>query len=118
MLIYVAGPYSANTDADRLANVQHAMAAGRIILEKGRWPFIPHLNHYYDEWHAQHHNARLDAETYMQWDFAILRRCDALLYLAPSPGADRELALARELNLPIFLVVEQIPDASRVGVPA
>ncbi len=118
MLIYVAGPYSADSDAGRIANVNHAMAAGRVILQKGHWPFIPHLTHYFDEWHNARHDVRLDAETYMQWDFAILRRCDALLYLSPSPGADRELALARELGIPIYLIVEAIPVAEPEGVVA
>jgi hypothetical protein len=109
MLIYVSGPYSAETLDERERNAGRAMDAGRHILSKGHWPFIPHLTHYFDEWHGWQHGRWVDPETYMQWDFAILRRCDALLYLAPSPGADRELALARELSLPVYLSVDEVP---------
>lgn len=65
-------------------------------------PFVPHLTHFFDVWHESRWGWRLDPETYMQWDLAILRRCDGLLYLAPSPGADRELALAHELGMPVW----------------
>lgn len=111
MLIYVAGPYSAATHAERIANTERAMQAGHEVLTRGHWPFIPHLAHFFDEWCWWQHNGRLEPETYMQWDFVILRRCDGLLYLASSPGADRELALARELGLPVWLSVDEIPVA-------
>jgi hypothetical protein len=78
-------------------------------LNKGHHAFIPHLTHFFDVFVEETTGMRLPGETYMQWDFAILRRCDALLYLAPSPGADRELALARELSLPVYLSVDDIP---------
>lgn len=111
MLIYVAGPYSAANDFDRSANVSHAMAAGKALMDKGHWPFVPHLNHYFDIWHELQYGHRLGSETYMQWDLAILHRCEALLFLASSPGADRELALARELRLPVFMGIEEVPPA-------
>lgn len=115
MLIYVAGPYSAASEEERIANTEQAMLAAWRILGRGHHAFIPHLTHFFDVYVERMAGERLAGETYMQWDFAILRRCDALLYLAPSPGADRELALARELSLPVYLSVDEIPA---VGVPA
>lgn len=47
----------------------------------------------------------------MQWDFALLEACDALLYLAPSPGADRELALAKTNHLAIYYSLNDLPEA-------
>lgn len=85
------------------------MRAGRHIMRRGHWPIIPHLTHYYDEWHYGLYDERVAPETYMQWDFVILRRCDALLFVKESPGADRELALARELGLPVWMSVDEIP---------
>jgi hypothetical protein len=112
MLIYVAGPYSAKTADERLANVERACEAGRQLIEFGHWPLIPHLNHFFDVWHERNMGHPLEPETYMQWDFAMLRRCDGLLYLAPSTGADRELKIAREERLTIWTDVTDVPIES------
>ena len=37
---------------------------------------------------------------------------EALLYLAPSRGADKELERAKELGLRIFYSIDEIPDIS------
>lgn len=92
-------------------NVHRAMDAGYGIIGKGHYPLIPHITHYFDLFCDSRYGTPLGYETYMQWDFVLLRRCDGLLYMAPSPGADRELALARELGLPIWLSVEEVPAA-------
>lgn len=110
LLIYVAGPYSADTGRQRAFNVCRALEAGLAILEKGHWPFIPHLTHFFDKWHCwEGFEPAIEAETYMQWDFVILRRCDGLLYLSPSPGADRELELARQIGVPFWTSIEDVP---------
>jgi hypothetical protein len=109
MLIYVAGPFSAKTEDEVSDNIGRACAAGKEILDRGHVPFIPHLTVTYDVWHEEAHGHPGDYEVYIAWDLEILRRCDALLYLASSPGADRELALARELGLPVYLSVDEIP---------
>ena len=109
LLIYVAGPLSAPTEAELVANHDAACAAGKAILDRGHWALIPHLTLAYDTWHEEAHGAPGDYEQYLAWGFALLARCDALLYLAPSPGADRELAEAERLGLPVYRAVEEIP---------
>lgn len=109
MLIYVAGPFSADTEEGIEVNIGRACAAGKSILERGHVPFIPHTTVAFDDWHKREYGVPGDYEMYLAWDFGIIRHCDGLLYLAPSPGADRELALARELSLPVFLSVDEIP---------
>ena len=108
MLIYIAGPLSAETDDERMDNVAQACAAGKALLDLGHAPVIPHLNLLYALWHAENHGAEPDYETFMAWDAAILLRCEGLLYLGPSPGADRELALAEQMGLPVFRSLEEI----------
>ena len=71
---------------------------------------VPHLSHYIDQ------IQRFDYETWMRWCLAILRRCDAILYLASSPGADRELACAQEWGLIVFRSLEEVP-ATNNGSP-
>lgn len=112
MLIYVAGPLSAPTPALQRRNVEAALEAGRQILGRGHAPLIPHLNHWFEEWHARQHGDNLTYEQYLAWDFELLRRCEGLLYLGPSPGADRELAEARRIGLAVWRSVEAIPRRS------
>lgn len=109
--MYVAGPYTAPDDAGLVANTEAAMYAGLEVLARGHTPFIPHLTHYFDLYVKNRLGHRLPAEVYYQWDLALLDRCDALLYLGPSPGADRELARAQELELTVFYSVKEIPFA-------
>ena len=91
MLIYIAGPLSAPTEEQRLANVYRAIDAGLAVYRKGHIPFIPHLSHW------------------VAIDDAWLRECDALLYLGSSRGADIELQRAIDLGLDIYFTLEAIP---------
>jgi hypothetical protein len=92
--VYVAGPYSQG-NVNR--NVAAAMAVGAQILDAGHTPFVPHLSHFWDVSHPR------DYEVWMAWDLAWLRQCDALVRIAgPSSGADREVACAREMKMPVF----------------
>jgi hypothetical protein len=113
LIIYVAGPYTAPTDAGQQANTERAMRAGREILRRGHSPFIPHLTHFFDLWCEREGGQRLPPTLYYEWDLEILRVCDALLYLAPSKGADRELAAAEFLGLTIFRTVDTITNVNR-----
>jgi hypothetical protein len=47
---------------------------------------------------------------YLAWDLEWLAVCDALLYLASSPGADLELRWAQDLGKVIFRSVVEIPS--------
>jgi hypothetical protein len=95
----------------RTANTEAALAAGLEIIGHGHTPFIPHLTHYFDLFVEKRVGHRLTPEIYYQWDLEILERCDALLYLNPSPGADRELERAKELGLTVFYLLKEIPFA-------
>lgn len=45
----------------------------------------------------------------MNISLSVLERCDALLLLAESPGANRERDLILALGKPVFLSLEEIP---------
>lgn len=93
--IYIAAPY---TKGDPAENTRKAISAGDKLLSMGYCPFIPHLSHY---WHLQHPN---HYETWMEYDFAWLDKCDALVRLnGYSPGADREVAHAEKSGKPVFM---------------
>lgn len=92
--IYVAGPY---TQGDVAVNVRNAFEAADRLATLGFAPFVPHSTHF---WHM------LFPRPYEFWldlDNQFLPLCDALLRLpGQSSGSDKEVQLARALNIPVF----------------
>lgn len=100
------GPDCTEPDVEkRDANVRAADEAGREIARRGHTPFVPHKMTY--DWER---DDVLIYEDFIRIDDEWLRLCDALLYLRPSSGADRELELAETMSLRIFRSVDEIPD--------
>jgi hypothetical protein len=92
--IYVAGPY---TKGDVAVNVRTAVRAGIEIIKAGHAPFVPHLCHFMHYLEPHHY------EIWMAQDFEWVRACHALLRLpGESSGADREVALAEALGIPVY----------------
>ena len=94
-VVYVAAPYSVGKVT---ANVHKAMDWGDTLIGQGFAPIIPHLDHFMElaefEW---------PYETWLDVDFALLSKCDAVLRIeGESPGADREVAFAKERGIPVF----------------
>jgi len=110
LVIYIGGPYSAPTLAEREANTRRAMRAFLAILAKGHYPICPHLSHYPHEHHKQVTGKEIPYQVWIELDKQYLVRCDALYYLAPSPGADGELRLAQRAGLIVFRDLQDIPD--------
>lgn len=119
MRIYIAGPYSAASDVRIRANVTAAIDAGIELAKRGWAPFIPHLTH----WVALRVRERaqnglneppsepeLKYEDYLRMDDAFLAVCDAFLFLGSSPGADKELALAKKMGLTIYGLIDDVPS--------
>lgn len=92
-LVYVAGPITGNP----WGCVRQAADAYTRLRRLGCVPFLPQLSVIHEI---------VDPQPYQEWlayDADVIRRCDALLrLLGESPGADREVALAGELGLPVF----------------
>jgi hypothetical protein len=96
--IYVSGPISSDPEG----HARTAMREAARLMDAGLHPFVPHLSVHWEKHHPR------DYESWMAWDFAWLRRCDAILRLpGHSPGADREVALAESLGLPVFMSVDE-----------
>ena len=95
-LIYLAGPIS----SDPLRHTHQAIKLAAELAKMGWLIHVPHVSVLAEM------VAPLPYESWMQLDFAVIRRCDALIRLpGESPGADRELELARELGLPVVRTV-------------
>ncbi len=108
-LIFVSGPYSAPTEEGRLANVKAALRAGVVIMSKGHYPVIPHTTHYLDVEHEAVRGFRAEYEFYLEMDLRVLATCQGYVQLRSSPGADRELFRAEELNKIIYATLDDIP---------
>lgn len=118
MRIYVGGPYSADTEEARLANVERAMDAGLRLIAKGHEPFIPHLNHWWDQRAEELYGHRLSWQTWMQVVTSFIPVCDAFLYLAPSRGTDIELLIAKATSRLIYYHLADVPDKETpIGEP-
>jgi len=114
MRIYVAGPYSPKTKNTHTAvqevahNVDKAIEVAVKLIEKGHYPFVPHLSHYihvnpactkdYGNWYYDFDNSFL-----IHW-------AEALFYIEPSFGADNEVKLAMKLGLPVFYSLDEVPN--------
>ena len=109
MIIGVAGPYSAATAEERQQNLDRMNEAAALLLAKGHIPLIgmnaalPVVDK------AKQEHDRYKA--IMDISLAVIDRCEALLLLAESPGANKERDLVQSKGLPVFRSVEEVPDA-------
>ncbi len=111
--IYVAGPYTPKNcslhDASRIAqkNTDTAIKIGNALMVKGHFVFVPHLSHYL---HIHESCQIKDANFWYELDNSFLNDwADALYYISPSWGADRELELAISRGFKIFKSLNDVP---------
>lgn len=103
--VYIAGPYSGG---DVGKNIREAMIAWHRLRNLGFIPFCPHLSHFL------HLLIPLEYEDWLLWDLEWLRVCDAVLRLpGESPGADREVLAANDLNIPVFTTIEALIEFAK-----
>lgn len=109
--IYIAGPYTAESEIQIRQNVMKALDVGLILWKKGHYPYIPHLTHFVDL-RAQESGIPMKWEEYIEWDKAWLEVCDALLFLGNSKGAWKELEYAKKLGKTVYYDVDNVPSIS------
>lgn len=104
--IYIAGPYS---KGDVAVNVRNAFQTASRLADLGFAPFVPHATHF---WHLMFPRPY---EFWLELDNEFLPFCEGLLRLpGESSGADKEVALAGKLGIPIFTTVEDVATHFRV----
>lgn len=106
MLIAVAGPYSASTEEQKQANLDAMNRAAAQVYEKGHIPVIGV-------------NAALPValmlpgkdrrEVINEISFAIVGKCDAILMIGSSAGADKEREIIEAKGLPVYYSIDEIP---------
>lgn len=105
LLVYVAGPYSA-TDHEGIArNIDQAREVAKTLWEEGFAVICPHLNTAHFEI-----DCLAGYEDYMQGDFLMVERCDAVVMLPgyeSSKGALREAEHAQMHGVPVYFWPER-----------
>ena len=105
MRVYLAAPY---TEGDPEKNVEIAIDAATYLRRRGHAPFVPHLNHYWAK-----RDKTSNYEIWMEYDRQWIPVCEALIRLkGKSKGADREVAEARRIGIPVYYSVEEFLAAS------
>lgn len=111
-LMYIAGPYSHETEAGIQDNVQRAAQAGLDCCRAGWSVHIPHKN-----FAGFHVHQDVPYEAWLEKDLTILAKSDAILLIegwASSKGASREYQFAEELGIPHFFIRNGIPKPATV----
>lgn len=106
MIIGVAGPYSAETPEQRQANLLRLNRAAARLLEMGHTPLIG-VNAALPVVEQSSTGDRYEA--IMRISMAVIDKCDALLLLAESKGANRERDLIVSKNLPVYYSMDEVP---------
>lgn len=109
--VFVAGPYSAGTEAQERANIQIAIDIGRAVFEKGYYPIVPHL--LVREYYVHGDLGLFGYEPLMRFTLSIVAKCDILLLYKHSPGADREWKMAEQLGKTVYFSVDDLPDLTK-----
>lgn len=98
--VYVAGPY---TKGNTVVNVREAIAAGEALWSAGYAAYVPHLTMLVELLHPH------PWETWIERDRHWLEACDVLLRLpGESDGADREVARAMALGMPVYCQMQAL----------
>lgn len=109
MKIYVAGPYTADSDEKILDNVHTAIDIGIQLIKMGHVPFIPHLTHWVEKRAVRTAQGSIPYEKWLAYDNVWLEYCDAIYVIARSPGADKELLRAVEQGMWVYTRMDQVP---------
>lgn len=108
MLIAVAGPYNAETDKQMADNLKAMNIAAAAVYKKGHIPVIGVNASLYIADELTELDRR---QVISDISFAIAERCDAILILGSSAGADHERRIIESKGLPFYFSVNDIPDA-------
>lgn len=104
--VYISSPYSIG---DVAVNVKRQIDASNELMDMGFVPFVPLYSHFQHMIHPRPY------EDWIKVDLEWVRSCDCLLRLeGESKGADKEVKLANELNIPVYYSFEELYEAYNI----
>ena len=115
MRIYVAGQLSNKRGTDKrtttkvvtdyIQNVHKLCQAASRLRRRGHYPYLPGLDLLLGlvvgDW---------EEDEYRELGMEFLEVCDAVLVISWSSGVDAEVRMARDLNIPVYVSEEEVPD--------
>jgi hypothetical protein len=107
MIIGVAGPYSADTEEQRQQNLSKLNNAAARLLEKGHIPLIG-VNAALPV--VQAANITNQYKAIIDISMAVIDKCEALLLIAESRGANMERDHVLNKGLQVYYNIEDVPD--------
>ncbi|RKR79191.1 DUF1937 family protein [Marinobacter nauticus] len=114
-LVYVAGPYRAETREGVAQNVAAARHVGRLCVQKGWFPVLPTVN----TAHLDHDFPGLaDDQYWLDGTMEMMRRCDAVVLVDGwqySSGAKAEIEEARKMGLKVYMSSHVLPELAKVN---
>lgn len=108
MLIVIAGPYSAKTEEQKAANLKAMNAAAAEVYKLGHIPVIGVNAALFVADELPELERR---EVINNISFAVVERCDAILMIGSSAGADTERDIIKAKGLPVYYSIKEIPKA-------
>lgn len=98
--VYIAGPYSGG---DVMTNISSILHIADVLMRENFVPFVPHLSGF---WHFHSYK---EYDTWLEYDLEWLEACDVVYRCyGESPGADKEVAHAEKLGIPIVSSMHEI----------
>lgn len=105
-LVYVGGPYRAETEFGVLKNIERARDLGVEVLKLGAYPFVPHSN-------SAFLGGVVPDEVFLAAGLAMLERCDAVVLVDPwhgSQGTIAEINHAHDCGIPVFETLAMLEE--------
>ena len=98
--VYIASPY---TFGDVAVNVRTQIDCAHELMNRGFAPFVPLYSHFQHMIHPRPY------EDWMKIDYEWVLVCNCVLRLpGESKGADAEVGLAKENNIPVFYNIDEL----------
>jgi hypothetical protein len=112
MVIGIAGPYTADTEAERKRNLDILNEAAAKLLEMGHIPLIG-INAALPVAEKTKLQGEEKHKALMAISLAVINACEALLFLKESPGANMERDLITSKGLKVYTKLEDLPANSQ-----
>lgn len=102
ILVYVAGPFNADTKQGRDDNCKKASGVGAQVVNLGGFPVVPHNN-------TKDYYGMRGEDFFLDGCIELVLRCDAVIMVPgwkDSLGAQLEAQKAAEAGMPVFKTLE------------
>jgi hypothetical protein len=103
-VIYIAGPYRADTERGIIENIRKAEAVAIEVWKAGYVALCPHMN-------TRLFGGICPDEVWLEGTLELMSRCDGV-FLVPgwetSSGTIAEIQEAKNMDIPVFINVEEL----------